>query len=182
MPNNSNRFTVFDAMENRGAFSSNPANSHSRDKEGRMLYKGPLQYPRLMYHPKGREEIVVPGTAEMTPYGPVMRGEQRQIISKVIETEEEYKDAVALGWHDHPAKAIAEGNKTALPEAVRPVPAISSAQTISDLEKRLKETQEALALAQSNIVHGAKPEPGETGTEPDIGEALKAKVRAKGLV
>src|SRR5574340_1262403 len=44
----SRRFSIYDAMEARGDFESNPANIDSRDSQGRSMYKK-AEYPRMLY-------------------------------------------------------------------------------------------------------------------------------------
>ena len=100
------RFTIYDAMEGRGVFSSNPANPGSRDNDGNDLYTGPVPFPKMVYHPEGEERITTP--AEMVlragQYVPV--GEQRELINKTVNNQAEFDAAIAEGWHDHPAKAV----------------------------------------------------------------------------
>ncbi len=100
------RFTIYDAMENSGIFQLNPANPGSRDTDGNALYTGPVEYPKMLYHPDGEEKIIVP--AEMVlragQYVPV--GEQRELIHKIVNNKAEDDEATAAGWHDHPAKAV----------------------------------------------------------------------------
>ena len=169
------RFTIFDAMENRGVFEANPANPGSRDHEGKSLYNGPVELPRMVYHPEGRERITVPATPEQTPFGPKWVGEQREVIFEIVHSLDEYKRLKAAGWHDHPAKAIAAGNKLVDAASARPVPPISSIETISDLEKQLAEMTAKLAEAQANREVSAP------AASSAITDKLKAKVAASGL-
>ena len=173
------RFSIFDAMEDAGMFRANPANADSVTKEGVMLYTGPVSFPMMVYHPFGEERIIVPGTAENTPFGPKMVGEQREIIWKLVANQAEYREATESGWHDHPAKGIAAGNARLSPDQAhmrRAVPPISSATTIDDLTRRLRETEEALALAKSSMELGAVEK-----TNVALGPKLKADTSAKGL-
>lgn len=100
------RFTIYDAMENNGFFASNSANAGSMDHDGNALYTGPVEYPKMLYHPQGEEKIIVP--AEMVlragQYVPV--GEQRELINMIVNNSVEEKAALAEGWLDHPAKAM----------------------------------------------------------------------------
>lgn len=127
------RFTIFDMMEEKGIFDSNPANSFARGPEGENLYKGPVQYPKILYHPKGEERVIVPGELIDTLRGPMTVGEQREIIWQQVEDLESEKKLLAAGWHDHPAKAIAASGKTP--------PPISSDTRIADLEAKIKAMQ-----------------------------------------
>lgn len=100
------RFTIYDAMENAGVFASNPANAGSRDNDGNSIYAGPVEFPKMLYHPLGEEKIIVP--AEMVlragQYIPV--GEQKELIYKNVNSQAELDEAIAEGWWDHPAKAV----------------------------------------------------------------------------
>lgn len=132
----SNRFTIYDAMDKKGLFDTNPANVQSRDSEGASLYKGPIQYPKMFYHPLGETRVLKPATAEMTPFGPKMLGEQREIIHKVVHNAEEEKELRSQGWHDHPAKAIKASGKEP--------PPVSSETRVVDLEGQIAALQAAL--------------------------------------
>lgn len=102
-----NRFTIYDALEKAGYFDKNPANSYARDPvDGSQLYKGPVPYPKMLYHPEGEERITVPAEIVSTPMGAKEVGEQRELIHQIVSNEAEDKAAAADGWHDHPAKAI----------------------------------------------------------------------------
>lgn len=118
--NGNQTFTVFDVMERKGVFRSNPANIDSRGPQGQMIYKGPVPYPKMVYHPEGRHAIIVPATPQMTPMGPQMMGEQKELISRICEDATEYAEAKAAGWHDTPAQALAARK----PEAEKPAIAI----------------------------------------------------------
>lgn len=110
--------TIYDMMQEKGVFDSNPANTFSRDTEGVGLYKGPVAYPKMLYHPKGEEKIVQPGEeveSRRHPDGFVVRGEVRELISKKADNQEEEVKLKAEGWHEHPAQAIAAGGRKAPP-------------------------------------------------------------------
>jgi len=123
------KFTIYDAMQEKGVFDTNPANAFSRDPtDGHTLYKGPVQYPKMLYHPKGEQRITVPGTVEVDKAGGRMIvGEQRELIYMTVENEAEEKAAVAKGWHVQAAGAI----------RARVNQIISSNPNISDEEKEL---------------------------------------------
>jgi hypothetical protein len=84
-------------------------------------------------------------------------GEQWEIISKVISSEEELREAVAEGWHKHPAMAIKVANETWRKEmglTPLPVPPISAGSRIADLEeenRRLVELLEEAKAAQAKL-------------------------------
>jgi len=174
---NRHRFTIFDAAEAAGVFDANPANSFARSKDGQSLFSGPVEYPKILYHPVGETKIIVNGTAEMTPFGPKYVNEQREMIWKEVKSPEEEKELRKAGWHDHPAKAIAEGNKSRAPDKVLPVPAISSVQTIAELQAQLAKTQEALKIAEANQQVGKV----ERQAEMTLADKLTQQTAAAGL-
>lgn len=99
MPKKS-RYTIYDMMEDKGIFDENTANSAS------PKYTGPVEFPRMMYHPEGKYKIMVPGEVISTPLGPKMVGQQTELISKTVENIGEQRALVAAGWHFTPAEAI----------------------------------------------------------------------------
>lgn len=145
---NGDRFTIYDAMEASGYFSSNPANAGARSKDGAALYAGPVKFPMALYHPRGEERVLSPGTKERTPYGTVETfGEEWEIIPRVVTTEAELRDAIAEGWHKHPAPAIKAANETWRKErGLTPlaVPAISAGTRIADLEEQVRKLTDIL--------------------------------------
>ena len=149
---NGDRFTVYDAMEASGAFSTNPANANARDATGRSLYAGPVKFPMVLYHPKGEERVSVPGTRERSSYGTVETfGEQWELLSREVTSEAELGEALAEGWHKHPAMAIKAANESWRKEQglrPMPVPPISAGSLIADLEERNRLLTEALEEAK----------------------------------
>lgn len=101
------QFTIFDKMEQDGAFDHNPANVFARDHDGTPIYQGPIEYPKMFYHPEGKEEITRPADEIMTPFGPKRVGEQRQLIAKIARNREEELEFLRLGWHSKPRDAVA---------------------------------------------------------------------------
>ena len=158
---NGDRFTVYDAMEAAGYFSTNPANPNSRNKDGQALYQGPVKFPMMLYHPRGEERVIVPGTKERTSYGTVETfGEQWEIISREVSSEEELSEALAGGWHKHPAMAIKVANETWRKEQglkPLPVPPISAGSLIADLEEQNKRLTEMLEEAHAAQKDSAAP-------------------------
>jgi hypothetical protein len=109
------RYTQYDVLEAKGAFTSNPANKNSFDHEGRRLYSGPVAFPRMLYHPQGEERVVVPAEAVATPFGPKWVGEQRELIHKVVNSPAEEAEALLEGWHRTPGEAMVAAGKAAPP-------------------------------------------------------------------
>ena len=103
------RFTIYDVMEQRGEFAKNSANADSKLPDGSAAYIGPVEYPKMLYHPKGEQRIVIAATAEVTPFGPKMLGEQREIIHLIVNNLEEEKKATSDGWHKKVTAAVAAG-------------------------------------------------------------------------
>lgn len=139
-----NRFTIYDALEKAGAFDSNPANTYARDRStGATLYKGPVEYPKMFYHPQGEQKIIVPGELIATLMGPKLVNEQKELIWEIANDRQEEEKLRADGWHDHPAKAIrarieagvADGSLPAT--TLKSIPAMSSDQRIKDLEAEI---------------------------------------------
>lgn len=136
------RFTIYDMLEARGEFRKNPANPGSVDDSGNPLYKGPLKYPKMLYHPKGEEEITSKGDVMTSPLGAQLVNVRKKLISKVVNTPEEEKVLRDAGWHDHPAKAIAASGREA--------PPISPSAVISQKDEEIKRLQEALAAMKAD--------------------------------
>ena len=130
-----NRFTVFDVLDQKGVFEENPANPQSN------LYMGPIEYPKMFYHPTGKRRIVQKAEILATPMGPMKVGEQFEMISRVVNTPEDERRAREAGWHDHPAKAIEAGGEHA--------PPMTAHGRIADLERQLLILQGQLAAARA---------------------------------
>ena len=147
------RFTIFDALDAQGYFDANPANPGSRNTEG-MLYQGPVEYPKMFYHPQGDQRVTVPGEAISTPFGPKIVGEQKELIWKIAQNAEDEAKLLAEGWHDHPAKAIAAAG-----DPTRPVPPKPPTDRIRELEAQI-------AALQAQQAEWAKPAPKGPGPGP----------------
>lgn len=154
-------FTIYDVLTQKGAFSSNPANAGAMDKEGQSLYSGPIEYPKMMYHPTGAYRVTKAREAQMTVMGPIWTNEHKEIISEVATSRDEEVRLRRAGWHDHPAKAIAAGGGEA--------PPMSSSAHTNALEKQIAELSAQLAKLQ-----GADPGD-ETLTKENTSQAAPAK-------
>lgn len=148
------RFTIYDALEAAGFFDNNPANTFARDKDGMNLYKGPVEYPKMLYHPRGEEVITVPAEIVATPLGAKLVGEQKKLISKIVENAEQDEAAQAEGWHDHPAKAIRARIQLKIKagelteDALKNLPVAGTTTQIKDLEAEIAKLQAALGKQQ----------------------------------
>lgn len=190
MPRGGKRFSIFDMMEEKGIFEANSANTFARDSEGASIYKK-QDYPRMLYHPKGEERVIVPAQAEVTPFGPKMLGEQREIIFRQVNDPDEEKALLLDGWHKHPADAIVarnanldEHNEKRRQRGLEPlfpmeVPKLSAENKVSTLEEEkadlLAEIERLKALVPANTTDPAIAKSSETAKA-----ALKAD--RKGLV
>jgi hypothetical protein len=132
----SRRFSIYDVMEEKGVFEANPANINSRDNENGSLYKGPVEYPKMLYHPLAEMEVVVPGQWEQTPLGPKYLNEQQGIKFKIAKDKEEERQLRAEGWTDHPSKSIEQANKVRADKGqeLLPVPSMGAEVTAKKLE------------------------------------------------
>lgn len=144
-----NRFTIYDMMEQRGVFESNPANPDSRDQEGNSLYSGPVEFPKMLYHPAGATRITVQAEAVMTPMGPRMVGEQRELVYQIVNNPVEEEELLAAGWHKDPRKAVAIGAGAPLPEDPN--------ETIARLEAEIRKMQVERDAATAAALDAAKP-------------------------
>lgn len=143
------RFTVFDVMEAKGVFRKNPANVGAQTEQGQPLYNGPVQYPKMLFHPKGEERIISQGELVVTPLGPQRIMQQREIIYKVVNSASEEMELVAQGWHTHPANAIRASGKEA--------PATGADMVIAELQRKIAALQEQQAVLLSS--KAPEPEP-----------------------
>jgi hypothetical protein len=133
------RFTVFDVMEAQGVFDANPANPSSPD------YRGPIQYPKMFYHPKGETRITQRAEVISTPLGPQRVGEMKELIHKIAADADEEKALREEGWHEHPALAIKAGGGTV-------PPMVSSSR-----EKELQVQIEQLTMQLNAVKFATKP-------------------------
>jgi len=101
------RFTIYDVMEKNGVFRINPANAGAQSEDGTVLYSGPVEFPKMLYHPQGLERVLVPAEIISTPMGPKYSAEQREIIFVLVPNALEESRLLAEGWHQHPSDAIA---------------------------------------------------------------------------
>lgn len=129
-----NIHTVFDRMAAKGVFRANPANQDSVDANGQSAYQGPVQFPKMVYHPKGASRITVQAEMVATPFGPTMNNQQKEIINKLVNSKVELDEALKAGWHQHPSDAIAAGlTEEDIAAGVRPPPK-GAASRITSLE------------------------------------------------
>lgn len=140
------RHSIYDVMDAKGVFLDNPANADAdAERDGRPFGRWPQKYPMMFYHPKGEMRITNPAEVIVTPLGPKLVNEHRELICAIAEGESDEKKLRAAGWHDHPAKANAAAGRQASP--------ISSAQVISDLQAEIAQLQAKLNSESSSALN-----------------------------
>lgn len=139
------RFTVYDVLESKGYFKKNPANLGAQTEDGAALYSGPVQYPKMVYHPRGEERILQEGEVINTPLGPKLIMQQRELIWRIVNNREEEAEALRLGWHSHPAEAMRAAGKEA--------PETGADQVIAELKRKIAE----LEAQKASLEPQAKP-------------------------
>lgn len=139
-----NRLTIYDLMEAKGIFASNPANAGSMREDGTPLYAGPVEYPKMLYHPQGAQRVLVPPRVEPTPTGPVHIPAQMELISQIVQDAEEEAKLTSQGWHDHPADAIAAAVELDPAAYGGKVPEKSSDTRIKNLEAEIARLQKQI--------------------------------------
>src|SRR5215469_1636717 len=131
----------YHAMEHAGVFARNPANVNAQDPDTKVpLYKGPVKYPKMLYHPKGEEKVIQPKIVNGKT-GEVETPELREIKNVIVYTFEEEERYREEGWLDHPAKALQAAGK--------PVPPVSPANTIDSLKDEIARLQALLERERS---------------------------------
>lgn len=138
----SQRFTVFDVLEARGEFRKNPANAGAQTEQGEILYTGPHEFPKMVYHPLGEERIVVPGEVITTPLGPKVIGEQRELIHKIVYNSSQEEEALKAGWHGHPSESIEASGKEP--------PPTGQEQTVAQLKAEIERLQKMQAKLEAS--------------------------------
>jgi hypothetical protein len=130
------RFTIYDVMEGQGVFDDNKANSYSPH------FKGPVEYPKMFYHPEGRERVTQRAEIISTPMGPERVGELVELVSRTANDPDEEAALRSLGWHDHPAKAMKAAGKE-MPQTVAQGREADLEAQIEALKKQLADAREA---------------------------------------
>jgi hypothetical protein len=153
------RGTPYHRMNEAGWFSGNPANVGSQNEDGSPAYHGPIPYPKMLYHPEGLFRVTNPGQKVRDVDGSVMViGQQEELVNRVVANAKEHRAALAEGWHETPAQALAAGN--ALGKYQRQVPVSTSAERIASLEAQIALLQAELKASGhvSDPVDGPDPE------------------------
>lgn len=161
-------FSVYHALDENGYFDGgekfpgNPANSGHQD------YKGPVEYPRMFYHPKGEMRITQPAEIIMTPIGPKAVNEHKELIAAIAENEADGKRFREAGWHDTPAKAEAAAGRREAKQDDR--------QRIADLELEIKrlQAQRNSAVAESVNASAGASAPGPMSAKDALASTAPA--------
>lgn len=150
--------TIYDRLDANGVFATNPANPGSRDPiTGVGLYKGPVPFPKMIYHPTGKTRVMNPGQVVNGPYGPEVHNRTYEIINKIVQNQAELDEWLKKGWHTHPSDAIAAG---LTPEEIKrgvKAPAKSSVDRVASLEEEVKRLQAELAMAKTAPLQDDSP-------------------------
>lgn len=149
-----NIHTVFDRMTAKGLFRANPANADSVDQFGQPAYQGPVPFPKMVYHPQGKTRVTHPAEMIQTPFGPQLNNEQKALINKIVNNQEELDAALAAGWHEHPSDAVAAGFTKEELEAGAVPPPKGAANRISDLEAKMKAQEAELEMLRAAAKKG----------------------------
>ena len=127
-------FGIYHMMEERGVFDQNKNNAQS---PGYVR----AEYPKMLFHPKGKEHIVFAGISEVSPDGRTkLVGQQTEIVNRIVASKAEEDEWLAKGWLTHPADAMRAAGKDA--------PATSSQARIDDLETQMARLREELVQAK----------------------------------
>lgn len=132
-------FTIYHAMEAQGVFDANVANRDSVNDAGQPTYRGPQEYPKILYHPDGELRVTKEPQEIMTrngdPFQPArFTAAVTEIIWVEVGTRQQEAAMRAEGWHDHPAKAI--GKRDGADKA----PPMGADYVIKDLQAASRQT------------------------------------------
>ena len=154
MPRQAARHTLYDVLDQKGYFDSNPANPSSLGSDGSSIYQK-QEFPRLVYHPEGKRRQTVPAEVVLTPFGPKEYGQQTEVIHQEVKNAGELRRALADGWHLLPAEAMRAGGEDA--------PATTEeAQQIQDMSVSLADMQAELVALRAKLAQRDE-EPTPTG-------------------
>jgi len=152
------RFTIYDVMESQGVFDENSSNAYSPN------FKGPQEYPKMFYHPEGRERLTQRAEILATPMGPEKVGEMFELVNRLANDADEEAALRELGWHDHPAKAMKAAGKE--------MPPVVSVNREADLEEQIRILTAELAEART----APKPPPTEDEKFEPLPRTITTKV------
>ena len=107
-------YSVYHLMDDKGVFEMNPANAQAVSNDGLSIYAGPVEYPKMLYHPKGEMEKIVQGIMRTDRDGnPVLdrNGEVQYtgtvwgVKHRIVQGETEEQELRDAGWWTTEAEA-----------------------------------------------------------------------------
>ncbi len=152
---NNSVYSIYHNMEDRGVFESNPANAQAVNNDGFSIYKGPVEYPKMLYHPKGEMQIVFQGLMVVDPKSgeavldkegnPRYTGTQAVVKHVVVNSAEEEAPYLAEGWH---LSEAASRRGSADPKVAKAAPPKTKMEL---MEERVKELEAQLAVKAEQL-------------------------------
>jgi hypothetical protein len=142
-------YSIYHSMEDRGLFETNKANAQAVSNDGLSIYEGPVQYPRMLYHPKGELHCISQGILvtdrDSRPVfdergQPKYAGAVWGVKNIIVESEEQEAEMVKEGWHYTEAQALRANPETHL-KAPPKTNAELQQERIAELEKKLAEAE-----------------------------------------
>ena len=140
-------YSIYHSMEDRGLFETNKANVQAINNDGLSIYEGPVQYPKMLYHPKGELHCINQGILvtdrDSRPVfdetgKPKYAGAVWGVKNIIVESEAQEAEIVAQGWHFTEAQALRANPETHL-KAPPKTHAELQQERIAELEKKLAE-------------------------------------------
>jgi hypothetical protein len=116
-------YSIYHSMEDRGLFEMNKANTQAVSNDGLSIYEGPVQYPKMLYHPKGELHCISQGILvtdrDSRPVfdergQPKYAGAVWGVKNVIVESEAQEEEMIALGWHYTEAQALRANPETHL--------------------------------------------------------------------
>lgn len=149
MPRNrlSKVYSIYHAMEDRGVFETNKANAQAVNNDGLSIYEGPVQYPKMLYHPKGEmvcitQGIMITDRDNRPVYDELGRPRHAGAVwgmrHVIVENEEQEAEYAEKGWHLTEAAAM-RANPSMAEKAPPKTQLELQAERIRELEKMLAE-------------------------------------------
>jgi hypothetical protein len=140
-------YSIYHSMEDRGLFETNKANVQAVSNDGLSIYEGPVQYPKMLYHPKGELHCISQGILvtdrDSRPVfdetgKPKYAGAVWGVKNVIVESEAQEEEMVALGWHYTEAQALRANPETHLKAPPKTTHELQS-EEIAALKKQIEE-------------------------------------------
>lgn len=149
MPRNRTQkvYSVYHHMEEKGVFETNTANAGAVNTDGLSIYQGPVEYPKMLYHPTGEMERIYAGIQVMDREGNPVKdengqlkyaGSQHAIKTVIVHSADEEAEWIGRGWHTSEA-AARRTNPVLAKTAPGPTPMEEAKSRIKELEAKLAE-------------------------------------------